>query len=97
MARNVQKSQTLAIHLIRKLRMVEYGLPRLLHNRPDTVEELLDRQIIKEKSLNNDNNEILDCPQLTSTHCEALSLYKGIWATRFFMWRDNSKPSPILR
>nr|GMC95489.1 pentatricopeptide repeat-containing protein At5g15010, mitochondrial isoform X1 [Ipomoea batatas] len=96
MARNVQKSQTLAIHLIRKLHTVKYGSPLLLHNRRDTVEELLDRHIFKEKkSLNNDDNEILSHQR---THCEALSLCRDIIrATRFFMWRDNSKPSPILR
>ncbi|CAK9183004.1 unnamed protein product [Ilex paraguariensis] len=63
----------------------------LLHNGPDTVEELLERHIVKkEKSLDDDGNEILTRQRLTSTRREALSLYRAIIrGTRFFMWPDS--------
>ncbi|XP_031096655.1 uncharacterized protein LOC116000920 isoform X1 [Ipomoea triloba] len=91
MAGNMPKSGTLAIHLFRKVRAVQYGSPRLLHHGPDTVEELLDRHIVKEKkSLTHDDNEILTRQRLTSTRREVLSLYRDIIrATRFFMWPDS--------
>ncbi|KAK7376677.1 hypothetical protein VNO80_02091 [Phaseolus coccineus] len=64
---------------------------RLLHEGPDTVEELLDRHIVKNKSKSkNDNDEFENRRQLTSTRREALSLYRDILrATRFFMWPDS--------
>ncbi|XP_017232351.1 uncharacterized protein LOC108206532 isoform X2 [Daucus carota subsp. sativus] len=64
---------------------------RVLHNGPDTLEELLDRHIIekKDKSRDNDENEIVARQRLSSTRREALSLYRDIIrATRFFMWPD---------
>ncbi|KAL3505437.1 hypothetical protein ACH5RR_035278 [Cinchona calisaya] len=62
-----------------------------LHNGPDTVEELLDRHVVKkEKSLDDDENELLNRQRLTSTRREALSLYRDIIrASRFFMWPDS--------
>ncbi|CDP07345.1 unnamed protein product [Coffea canephora] len=64
---------------------------RLLHHGPDTVEELLDRHVVKkERSLDDDENELLTRQRLTSTRREALSLYRDIIrASRFFMWPDS--------
>ncbi|KAM1775603.1 hypothetical protein ACFX11_042512 [Malus domestica] len=64
---------------------------RLLHEGPDTVDELLDRHIVKkEKHLDDDEEELLNRRRLTSTRREALSLYRDIIrATRFFMWPDS--------
>ncbi|MBA0756068.1 hypothetical protein Gogos_020738 [Gossypium gossypioides] len=65
-------------------------LQRFLHNGPDTVEELLDRHVVKEKSLEDEEEESLNRQRLTSTRREALSLYRDILrATRFFMWPDS--------
>ncbi|KAJ7969237.1 Complex 1 LYR protein [Quillaja saponaria] len=64
---------------------------RLLHDGPDTIEELLDRHIVKkEKTVDDDEeDELLTRRRLTSTRREALSLYRDILrATRFFMWPD---------
>lgn len=67
------------------------SIRRLLHNGPDTLEELLDRHVVKkEKSLDDDEEELLTRRRLTSTRREALSLYRDILrATRFFMWPDS--------
>lgn len=64
---------------------------RLLHNGPDTVEELLDRHLVKkEKPLDDDLAELETRRRLTSARREALSLYRDILrATRFFMWPDS--------
>lgn len=65
---------------------------RVLHNGPDTLEELLDRHVVdkKDKSYDNDENEIVTRQRLSSTRREALSLYRDIIrATRFFMWPDS--------
>ncbi|XP_062085842.1 uncharacterized protein LOC133791947 [Humulus lupulus] len=65
---------------------------RLLHEGPDTVEELLDRHIVKkDKSLHdNEEDELARRRRLTSTRREALSLYRDILrTTRFFMWSDS--------
>lgn len=64
---------------------------RLLHNGPDTVEELLDRHVVKkENSLDDDENELITRQRLTSTRREALSLYRDIIrASRFFLWPDS--------
>ncbi|TYH01173.1 hypothetical protein ES288_A09G036000v1 [Gossypium darwinii] len=65
-------------------------LQRFLHNGPDTVEELLDRHGVKEKSLEDEEEESLNRQRLTSTRREVLSLYRDILrATRFFMWPDS--------
>lgn len=65
--------------------------PRVLHNGPDTVDELLDRHVVKkEKSLNDEDDELITRRRLTSTRREALSLYRDILrATRYFMWPDS--------
>lgn len=64
---------------------------RLLHEGPDTVEELLERHVVKkEKSLNDDENELLTRQRLTSTRREALNLYRDIIrASRYFLWPDS--------
>ncbi|KAL2335852.1 hypothetical protein Fmac_010298 [Flemingia macrophylla] len=63
---------------------------RLLHEGPDTVEELLDRHLVKNKDKNRDRDELENRRQLTSTRREALSLYRDILrATRFFTWADS--------
>lgn len=64
---------------------------QLLHDGPDTVEELLDRHVVKKvKSLDDDEEELLNRQRLTSTRREALHLYRDILrATRFFMWPDS--------
>ncbi|XP_021283599.1 uncharacterized protein LOC110416090 [Herrania umbratica] len=66
-------------------------IQRFLHNGPDTVEEILDRHVVKkEKSLNDEEEELLTRRRLTSTRREALGLYRDILrATRFFMWADS--------
>ncbi|MQL84772.1 hypothetical protein Taro_017293 [Colocasia esculenta] len=63
---------------------------RLLHEGPDTVEELLDRHLVKEdKKAGSEEDEIAARRRLTSTRREALSLYRDILrATRFFPWPD---------
>nr|ACU19620.1 unknown [Glycine max] len=59
---------------------------RLLHEGPDTVEELLERHPVKNKN----ENELENRRQLTSTRREALCLYRDIFrATRFFIWPDS--------
>lgn len=80
---------------VRHLRATE-SLPRLgcrlLHEGPDTIDELLDRHLVKneKKHLDDDENEFLTRQRLTSTRREALSLYRDIVrATRFFMWPDS--------
>ncbi|XP_022769256.1 uncharacterized protein LOC111312849 [Durio zibethinus] len=66
-------------------------IQRFLHDGPDTVEELLDRHVVKkEKSLDDGEDELLARQRLTSNRREALSLYRDILrATRFFMWPDS--------
>ncbi|KAL3734325.1 hypothetical protein ACJRO7_023640 [Eucalyptus globulus] len=63
-----------------------------LHHGPDTVEELLDRHVVKKekKSLDEEEEELLAARRLTSTRREALALYRDILrATRFFPWPDQ--------
>lgn len=92
MTPNVQKLQTLstAFHHCFKSRWLLHHC-RLLHHGPDTMEELLDRHVVKkEKSLDDDENELLNRQRLTSSRREALSLYRDvIRATRFFMWANS--------
>ena len=65
---------------------------RLLHNGPDTLEELLDRHLAKEQkpTLDDDEAELLNRRRLTNTRREALSLYRDILrASQFFTWTDS--------
>ncbi|CAJ2675806.1 hypothetical protein L195_g056992 [Trifolium pratense] len=65
---------------------------RLLHEGPDTIDELLDRHLVKKVNNNNDDeeDELLNRRRLTSTRREALSLYRDILrASRFFTWSDS--------
>ncbi|KAK7401420.1 hypothetical protein VNO78_12881 [Psophocarpus tetragonolobus] len=59
---------------------------RVLHQGPETLEELLDRHLVKKRN----DAEFENRRQLTSTRREALSLYRDILrATRFFTWPDS--------
>ncbi|XP_078440119.1 LYR family of Fe/S cluster biogenesis protein [Wolffia australiana] len=63
-----------------------------LNEGPDSVDELLDRHLVKkEKSSEDDGHgEIAAVRRLTSTRREALALYRDILrATRFFPWPDS--------
>lgn len=66
---------------------------RLLHEGPDTVEELLDRHLVKKKEDRDDEDEdeLLNRRRLTGTRREALNLYRDILrASRFFTWPDSN-------
>lgn len=80
-----------AVNLLGHYDVVLAFSPRLLHNGPDTIEELLDRHVVKkDKPLDDDEHELQNRRRLTSTRREALSLYRDIFrATRFFMWTDS--------
>jgi hypothetical protein len=66
---------------------------RAIHEGPDTIEELLDRHIVKKKPapvLDDDAAEAEMRRRLTSTRREALGLYRDILrATRLFVWADD--------
>ncbi|KAK6939019.1 Complex 1 LYR protein domain [Dillenia turbinata] len=85
----IQKANSLVIAFRRSHSILHR---RLLHEGPDTVEELLDRHLVKnekKKSYGHEEDELLTRRRLTSTRLEALSLYRDIIrATRFFMWTD---------
>lgn len=70
-----------------------YG-KRLLHEGPDTIDELLDRHLVKnDKPLDDDDEDqdLINRRRLTSTRPEALNLYRDIIrATRFFMWPHST-------
>ncbi|KAL6317589.1 hypothetical protein AAG906_030342 [Vitis piasezkii] len=85
------KCRNLAIFLNQMIRNDIVLQRRFLHEGPDTVEELLERHIVKKgKSYDDEEDEILTRRRLTSTRREALSLYRDILrATRFFMWPDS--------
>lgn len=79
---------------VRHLRSTKsYPQQRPLHNGPDTIDELLDRHLVKDdkkRHLDDDQNELINRQRLTSSRREALSLYRDIIrATRFFMWPDS--------
>ncbi|KAF3623382.1 putative pentatricopeptide repeat-containing protein, mitochondrial-like [Capsicum annuum] len=92
MTANIQKFRTLstAVNHSFESRWLLHRY-RLLHHGPDTMEELLDRHVVKrEKSLDDEKNELLNRQKLTSSRREALSLYRDvIRATRFFMWANS--------
>ncbi|XP_073026809.1 uncharacterized protein [Primulina eburnea] len=77
--------------IVHHLRTTVTHLHRLLHNGPDTLDELLDRHILKnEKKRDDEENELCNQQRLTSTRREVLSLYRDIIrATRFFVWPDS--------
>ncbi|XP_043723564.1 uncharacterized protein LOC122670669 [Telopea speciosissima] len=65
---------------------------QLLHNGPDTLEELLERHLVKKdkNSVDDEEDVLLARRRLTSTRREALSLYRDVLrATRFFVWPDS--------
>ncbi|CAL9160831.1 unnamed protein product [Musa hybrid cultivar] len=63
---------------------------RSLHEGPDTIDELLDRHLVKKSPKDNDeDDELAARRRLTSTRREALSLYRDVLrASRFFAWSD---------
>ncbi|EHA8589859.1 LYR motif-containing protein 4B [Cocos nucifera] len=62
---------------------------RCLHEGPDTVEELLERHLVKNSPRDDEEDEFAARRRLTSTRREALGLYRDILrATRFFTWPD---------
>jgi hypothetical protein len=69
---------------------------RSIHEGPDTIEELLDRHLVKKPSpssslLDDDAVEAEARRRLTSSRREALALYRDILrATRFFEWPHDS-------
>lgn len=92
MVGRVEKCRNLVISLNHHHRATVFlHRRRVLHNGPDTVEELLDRHVVKkEKSYDDEENELITRQRLSSTRREALSLYRDIIrATRFFMWPDS--------
>lgn len=65
---------------------------RSLHEGPDTIDELLDRHLVKKtkSTADEDADDLLTRQRLTSSRREALSLYRDIIrASRFFTWPDS--------
>ena len=65
---------------------------RAIHEGPDTIEELLDRHLVKKPAavLDDDAAEAEARRRLTSSRREALGLYRDILrATRLFAWPDD--------
>ncbi|XP_022855461.1 uncharacterized protein LOC111376714 [Olea europaea var. sylvestris] len=94
MITNLQKCRPMdtALNLLRRTQSLHHQHLRrqLIHNGPDTVEELLDRHVVKKDKTDSEDNELLTRQRLTSNRREALSLYRDIIrATRFFMWPDS--------
>ncbi|KAI5596657.1 hypothetical protein BDE02_02G015900 [Populus trichocarpa] len=91
MAMKLQKWRSLSSSLFMINRSCVVFNQRLLHEGPDTLEELLDRHLVKkEKSFDEEEEEILNQRRLTSTRREALHLYRDILrATRYYMWPDS--------
>ncbi|KAJ0466589.1 putative complex 1 LYR protein [Helianthus annuus] len=91
MAAAMAKHRALAISLQRKQYFNRLHCRNFLNNGPDTVEELLDRHVVKKKkSFDDTEDEILTRQKLTSTRREVMGLYRDIIrATRYFMWPDS--------
>lgn len=91
MAMKLQKWRSLSSSLYMINRSCAVFNQRLLHEGPDTLEELLDRHLVKkEKSFDEEEEEILNQRRLISTRREALHLYRDILrATRYYMWPDS--------
>lgn len=91
MAMKLQKWRSLSSSLFMINRSCVVFNQRLLHEGPDTLEELLDRHLVKkEKSFDEEEEEILNQRRLISTRREALHLYRDILrATRYYMWPDS--------
>lgn len=87
----IRKCRTLTISLQTDLYFQHFHRRYFLNNGPDTVEELLDRHVVKiQKSYDDGEDEKLTRQKLTSTRREVLGLYRDIIrATRFFMWSDS--------
>ncbi|KMS95352.1 hypothetical protein BVRB_008990 [Beta vulgaris subsp. vulgaris] len=83
---NFQKYRVITVHVAQRATFWQS-----LHNGPNSVEELLDRHLVKEKpSYDNDESELLTRQRLNSTRREVLCLYRDILrATRFYMWPDS--------
>ena len=91
MTPKVAKCRSLAISLYRTRINPTLHHRSFLNNGPDTIEELLDRHVVKKEKAPDDEeeNELLNRRRLTSTRREALSLYRDVLrATRFFAWPD---------
>ncbi|KAJ0654776.1 putative complex 1 LYR protein [Helianthus annuus] len=91
MAAAMAKHRALAISLQPKQYFNCLHCRNFLNNGPDTVEELLDRHVVKKKkSFDDTEDEILTRQKLTSTRREVMGLYRDIIrATRYFMWPDS--------
>ncbi|KAK9270775.1 hypothetical protein L1049_026358 [Liquidambar formosana] len=93
MTMKLQKCRNLAITVNPIIRNDVVFHRRLLHNGPDTIDELLDRHVVKKdktRVVDDEQEELLNRRRLTSTRREALSLYRDIIrATRFFTWPDS--------
>ncbi|KAI7730839.1 hypothetical protein M8C21_026174 [Ambrosia artemisiifolia] len=91
MAAAIRKHWAVAISLQPKQYFNHLYCRHFLNNGPDTVEELLDRHVVKKKkSFDDSEDEILTRQRLTSTRREVLALYRDIIrATRYFMWVDS--------
>ncbi|CAN1355227.1 hypothetical protein LINPERPRIM_LOCUS43645 [Linum perenne] len=89
----LQKWRNLSISINRAVRCSPALNRRHIHEGPDTMEELFERHLAKNKdttfSLDEEEEELLNRRRLTSTRREALHLYRDILrATRFFVWPD---------
>ncbi|XP_020099093.1 uncharacterized protein LOC109717638 [Ananas comosus] len=97
-------SLSLSCRILRRTLAIVPKFPlRSLHEGPDTIDELLDRHLVKKKKTttnhgggggddDDDDDEELALrrrPRLTSTRREALALHRdALRATRFFAWPD---------
>lgn len=63
---------------------------RCIHEGPDTIEELLDRHLVKKPAAGPDEESAEARRRLTSSRREALALYRDILrAARLFAWPDD--------